>query len=322
MDSLNYKHQCILIVGSNKLAISVCVCLCKAGHDITLLNEEPVITLKHIKWHLQDLKEVEGETVDVGKIEIITSLLDGKKYDLVIAITEEDLDKKIALIELLEHNIDPSVSIAINTESIAISTLQQRAKHPERIIGANWVEPAHTTYFLEIVTNETTNRQLVESFFNLAKEHWNKDPYIIKSDKGIRSRLMCALIREAFYLIENNYVTVEDIDRACRNDAGYYLAFSGNFRYMDLMGTYMYGIVMQDLNPELSKDTHIPKFVEDLINDGGKGMANGKGFYNYEPGEAHLWEETFRKFSYKIQHIIGKYSHIHNREETEVMLNP
>lgn len=318
MDRSNYKEQRVLIVGSNMLAISVCVCLCKTAQQITFLVEDSSDAWQQIKCHLQNIKDIEGEVIDRNKINIINRLDGNSEFDMVIAITEEDVCKKVALIQSLEQCINTDVLIAINTESIALSTLQQSAKHPGRLIAANWVEPAHTTFFLEIITNQNTDQQLIENFFNTAKQYWNKDPYIIKTDKGIRSRLMCALIREAFYLIDNNYVTVEDIDRACRNDAGYYLPFSGNFRYMDLMGTYMYGIVMQDLNPELSKNTHIPAFFQYMMNEGSKGMAKGKGFYSYEPGEAEWWTETFNKFSYKIEQIIGKYAHIHNQKEIEV----
>ncbi len=300
MDNLKDKQQRILIAGCNKHALSICVCLLKAAHEVTLLSNSSADLITPLTHHLQDLAEFQGEIVDLQKLNIISCIETNGGYDMAIAITEEDVCKKTALIEKLESHLDADVLIAINTESIALSILQQAAQNPERIIGANWAEPAHTTYFLEIITNENTEQQLINAFCNTAKELWNKDPYVIKSDKGIRSKMMCALVREAFYLIENNYVTVEDIDRACRNDAGYYLPFSGNFRYMDLMGTYMYGIVMQNLNPELSKNTHIPKFCQHLIENGSKGMANGEGFYTYESGEAEQWEETFRKFSYKI----------------------
>ena len=120
---------------------------------------------------------------------------------------------------------------------------------------------------------------------------------------------MYAMMREGIHLVENGYATIEDIDRACRNDAGYYLPFAGNFRYMDLMGAYMYGVVMQDLNPELSKNKHIPEFCRKLFQSGAEGMRDGKGFYEYEEGEAEEWEKKFRKFSYEIKDVISKYNH-------------
>jgi 3-hydroxybutyryl-CoA dehydrogenase len=124
------------------------------------------------------------------------------------------------------------------------------------------------------------------------------------------------MVREAFYLLENGYVSVEDIDRACRNDAGYYLPFAGNCRYMDLMGTYIYGVVMRDLNPELSKDRQIPAFFREIVSKERLGMETKQGFYPYQEGEVEQWEEVFRKFSYQIRQIIAKYPFGQREEAT------
>jgi 3-hydroxybutyryl-CoA dehydrogenase len=118
---------------------------------------------------------------------------------------------------------------------------------------------------------------------------------------------MCSLLREAFFLVQNKYADIEDIDRACRNDAGYYLSFAGNFRYMDLMGLYAYGVVMNDLNAELSKETKPPAFFNDMMKRKDYGMNTGKGFYEYSEEEASKLGEEFEKFSFEIDKIIRKY---------------
>src|SRR5690606_22811349 len=113
----------------------------------------------------------------------------------------------------------------------------------------------------------------------------------------IRSRLLAALVREAFYLIENGYVGVEDIDRACRNDAGYYLPFAGNCRYMDLMGTWAYGTVMADLNPELSNASHLPDFFNQILAERGTGLANVKVFFCLDEEDVMGIRESFQRVS-------------------------
>jgi 3-hydroxybutyryl-CoA dehydrogenase len=238
----------------------------------------------------------------------IEGFLDRKAagHKIGIAITGENVEEKKARIQQLEKLLFPGSIIAINTESIPLSLLQDGCEHPERLIGLNWVEPAHTTFFLEIITNAGTKKKLVDHLYDLAKAHWNKDPYCVSKNVGIRAKMLSGMIREAFFLVQNGYATIEDIDRACRNDAGYYLPFAGNFRYMDLMGTYAYGLVMKDLNRELSKEAHVPPFFEEIMKKGGLGMQNNKGFYSYEPGDAERWKELFSMFSYQIQQIIEK----------------
>lgn len=81
----------------------------------------------------------------------------------------------------------------------------------------------------------------------------------------------------------------------------------GVFRWMDLTGVQAYYTVMKDLFPTLSNATEVPRLIGDIVRDGGKGVANGKGFYAYTPEEAKLWEETFVQFSYEIRRLALKY---------------
>ena len=152
-----------------------------------------------------------------------------------------------------------------------------------------------------------TNKVLAANLINLAKKRWNKDPYLIWGDVSVRAKMLYAMAREAFYLVHNGYASIEDVDRACRNDAGYYLPFAGNFRYMDLMGTYAYGLVMKDLNRELSRSSKAPAFFQEIMAQGGLGMENGFGFYEYDEDAVDKWKEVVGKFSHEVQYIIRKY---------------
>lgn len=232
---------------------------------------------------------------------------------LAILVTEEDEDAKQTWIRRVEEKVSAETLIAVNTESIGLDILQKKASCPERIIGLNWTEPADQTYFLEIIANEATNGSEAAAsqaayLEELARTCWNKDPYVIRGNAGIRMRLLGALIREAFYLVQNGYANIEDIDRACRNDAGYYLPFAGNLRYMDLMGTYAYGMVMKDLNRELATDAELPGFFLSMMQKGEWGMEDRGGFYSYNPGEPEKWRALLGKFSEEIHELIGKYN--------------
>ncbi len=159
MDS-GYSQQRILVAGTEKLALSICVCLLKAGHQVTLLNVSGDDMLSLVNSHISDIQQLTGEIVDSHHLQVINTLDDSNGCDIAIAITNENLEDKTAIIRLLEDNLNAHTLIAINIESIALSALQDHAKHPTRIIGANWVEPAHTTYFLEIITNKLTIKEL------------------------------------------------------------------------------------------------------------------------------------------------------------------
>jgi len=303
-----YSKAKVLVLGSDKLAYSMVVCLLQAGHPVKLCTKY-INEAKHsITSHLEDSVKFQSDyTSATAEYEISSTIEKNLDEDIAIIITSENLSEKRATLEQLEEVLPTDAIITINTESFALEEIHSFAKYPERVLGANWTEPVHTTFFLEIITNKKNSEKVVKDFSQLAKKYWRKDPYILNKGNGIRSKMLCAMIREAFYLIENNYVTPEDIDRACRNDPGFYFPFAGNFRYMDLMGAYIYGVVMKDLNPNLSKECRIPDFFSNLIKEKHFGMESGRGFYKYEANEAANWNKLFRKFSYQIQEIIDKY---------------
>lgn len=302
-----YKRASVLLSASGRLSYSIAVCLLQAGHSVTLVTDSTKEATAGIGKHLRDISDERLKKMRWDHLKIKTEFDDNPRRQLAIAITGEDVREKKELIRKLENHISAGSLIAINTESVPLSVLQQDCDHPERLIGLNWAEPAHTSFFLEIIMNDHTNKKLWGDLFKLAGTSWNKDPYVVCSDLSIRAKMFSAMVREAFFLVQNGYATIEDIDRACRNDAGYYLPFSGNFRYMDLMGVYAYGLVMKDLNPELSKEVSLPDFFKEVMSRGGLGMENQEGFYEYEVGDAEHWDKQFRKFSFQIRNIIRKY---------------
>jgi 3-hydroxybutyryl-CoA dehydrogenase len=227
---------------------------------------------------------------------------------LVIECTLENLEIKKNVFEKIEAAIPEESLLTSNTSAIPISILQQQTKHPERFFGLHWAEPSHTTRFLEVICGDASDVSKGEYLYKIS-QGWGKEPTLVRKDiRGfITNRLMYAMYREAFYLVENGYATVEDVDRACRNNPGYWMTLCGVFRWMDLTGVQAYHAVMKDLFPTLCNDTSVPKLIDDLVKEGAKGVANAHGFHQYTDEEAKLWEDTFKDFSYKIRELALQY---------------
>lgn len=304
METIIQPTDHVLLVGDSNLTTSVAVCLLKAGHKVDVHTDDHQSFSRLFRLHVTSEEENTRKCVNVKNLQFYPELPLNSNYSLVIALTSENLRIKQEWIKRLESLVLKSTIIAINIESIALDELLTVSSNTSNLLGLNWTDPAHTTFFLEIIEGESSS--LAKDFCFFTKLFWGKDPYIVKNT-GIRSRLISAMAREASYLIDNGYATVEDIDRACRNDAGYYLPFSGNCRYMDLMGTYAYGMVMKDLNPELANGQELPDFFKNILDAGGQGMKNKQGFYSYSEEAVENWEITMEEFSYQIQALIEKY---------------
>lgn len=302
-------HQATLLIGDEKATYSMVACLLMSENQVFLKSKNEEQACSVIREHINHVRSELNMNLKREDLEIIEDFDSLPELEYVIVINKEDKKEKERILKDLESFVSPEVPILINSESIGLSSLQKVCEYPERIIGANWTDPVHTTLFLELLDNGLSDKKIIRSVYNFAKDNLNKDPYLVKDNIGVRSRILSALAREAFYLVENGYATLEDIDRSFRNDAGYYLPFSGAFRYMDLMGPYAYGKVMKDLNRELSTEREVPSSIWDKLEKEYSSFNRKNSKNGLDTGEAKDFEKRFRTFSYKIKEIIEKYSY-------------
>jgi 3-hydroxyacyl-CoA dehydrogenase len=227
---------------------------------------------------------------------------------IVIESVIEDFKVKQRVIRDIEGVVHSDTLIATNTSAIPPSLLQPGARHRERILGMHWGEPAHVTPFMEIICGKHTRPKFAESAVQFARQ-LGKQPSLLRREvRGfITNRVMYAMLREAFYLVESGVATIADVDRSLRNDLGYWITFAGPFRFMDLTGIPAYGAVMQGLFPDLKCTRKVPKLMMKALKSGARGVSNAKGFYSYTPREARRWEDRYLKFSYEIRALARKY---------------
>ncbi len=312
---LETKNIEVGIIGLGLMGCSICTCMLLAGHKVVAIAPIPIdmdhaegrITKHLVKSFEEKLTEKEPDFY-LKNIEITENYDALKNCKLVIECTLENLDIKNAVYEKVENIVADDAIISSNTSAIPISILQSKLKKPERFLGLHWMEPSHTTRFLEIICGDKTDPSYAEYLYKLA-HFWEKEPCLLRKDiRGfITNRLMYSVYREACYLVENGYASVEDVDRSIRNSAGHWLAHAGVFRWMDLTGVAAYHTVMKDLLPTLSNQTEIPKLIDDIVKAGGRGVSNAHGFYDYTPEQAKLWEESYQEFSYEIRDLAKKY---------------
>jgi len=305
----------VSVVGLGLMGCSICTCLLMAGHPVTAVAPVPA-DLDHaatrIRQHLENAQREgltsEGPDFYFSRLSITEDYAALKSSVLVIECTLENLAIKKRVYEKIEAVITADALMVSNTSAIPITILQDQTARPERFFGLHWAEPSHTTRFLEVICGDHSDQTRGEWLYALS-ENWGKEPTLVRRDiRGfISNRLMYAMYREACSLVESGYATVEDVDRACRNNAGYWMTLAGVFRWMDLTGVAAYHTVMKDLLPTLNNQATIPALIDDIVQAGGLGIKNGKGFYNYTEEEARLWEETFTEFSYEIRKLALKY---------------
>ena len=302
-------------VGLGLMGSSIATCILAAGHPVTSLVKdmsEEGPARERVLNHLLQLRE-EGllQEDPEGLIDNLTITDDVallKDHSIVIESVTEDTSEKKKVYKNLENVLSRDAIIGSNTSAIPVSLLQEGLKYPERLLGIHWGEPAHVTRFMEVICGRQSDIKYAKKILALAST-WNKEPSLLRKDiRGfITNRIMYAMLRESFNLVENGYATIEDVDRSLRNDLGYWITFAGPFRFMDLTGIPAYLTVMKDLFPDLDNTNRTPALIENLVSAGAKGVSNAHGFYSYTEESARKWEELFMNFSYEIRKLAEKY---------------
>ena len=303
------------VIGLGLMGHSIIACLLAAGHPVTGLSRDLRRhrgARRHIRALLDEMKREGLLKGDPAKV--IASLRLTEDYQdlaaclLVVESVIEDIQTKKEAYRAVEEVVASDAIIGTNTSSIPVSLLQCGAAHPERFVGIHWDEPAHVTRFLEIIIGERTDLACAERVKTMATA-WGKEPSVLRRDiRGfITNRISYAMFREACHLVDSGVCTVEDVDRSLRNDVGWWMPFAGPFRYMDLMGVHSYHRVMKDLLPDLCTSQEIPALMRKVVESGGRGISNGKGFYQYTDAEAKRWEKAFVKFNYEVRRLALKY---------------
>lgn len=304
------------VVGLGLMGTSIIACLLAAGHPVVGVTRSLSRRrntrgrLLHLLRGMKRQKLLRREPEKVVKnFRLSEDYSALSNCQVVIESVAEEPAIKQEVFRKIEAVVPPETIIGSNTSAIPVTMLQKGAAHPERFVGIHWGEPAHVMRFLEIICGNQTDPRFADRVRVLA-QGWDKEPSVVRRDiRGfLTNRCMYALMREAFFLVENGYATIEDVDRSLRNDLGYWITLAGPFRFMDLTGIPAYRMVMEDLFPELCSSKEVPALMQKVVDSGARGVANAKGFYKYTAAEARRWEKKYLQFSYDIRALALKYS--------------
>jgi 3-hydroxybutyryl-CoA dehydrogenase len=311
------KSERIAVVGLGLLGRGIAARFLGCGFEVVALDHSEV---QHASAREQIGRMID-ELIDIGgfgaslreewSARYIPTASPGllKDCSFVVESVTEDPTVKEETLDGIESVIAATTVIASNTSAIPISQLQQRRKHPERLVGMHWAAPAHATRFMELIRGDQTSDAAFETAAALARR-LGKDPCLCQKDVPafLVNRIGYAMYREALHLLETGVADAETIDRAVRNALGLWATVCGPFRWIDLTGgPEGYAKAMDRVLPTLSKADEVPPVMRKLAESGARGIANGRGFFAYTPEEAHHWEELYRRHAWRVTHMQEEY---------------
>ncbi len=147
----------------------------------------------------------------------------------------EKLDIKQDIFARMDAIADIETVLASSTSSIPASLFSASLPGRERCLVAHPVNPPYLVPVVELCGAPWTSPEAVASARRLMQEVGQKPVVVNKELEGfVLNRLQGALLREAFRLVDQGYVSVEDLDSTVKDGLGLRWAFMGPFETIDL----------------------------------------------------------------------------------------
>lgn len=199
--------------------------------------------------------------------------------DLVIEAIIETQAAKISLFnQLAELNHSETVFVT-NTSSLSVSLLARSIRHPERVAGLHFFNPATLMKLVEVVETEYTPASLIQSLAAFS-ESLGKTPVVCKDAPGfIVNHVARPFYIESLYLSEQYSLPIETTD-SLLEATGFRM---GPFRLMDLIGNDINYAVSCSVYEQLGKPERLkPSPIQaEKVASGALGKKTGKGYYSY-----------------------------------------
>ncbi len=233
----------IAIIGSGLIGRAWAMVFARAGHQVTMYDTAPGAVSHAIGLVEEGLVELKNAgLIDEAPTDIVKRISAGESLadavgdaDYVQENTSEKLDVKREVFRMLDEAAPPHCILASSTSTIRTSRFSEGLKGKHRCIVAHPVNPPHVVPIVEVSPAPWTAPEVVEKTRAL-HEKIGQVPIIVKKEiEGfILNRLQAALLRESWRLVDEGYVTVDDVDKTIRDGLGLRWALMGPFETIDL----------------------------------------------------------------------------------------
>jgi 3-hydroxyacyl-CoA dehydrogenase len=233
----------IAIIGAGLIGRAWAMVFARAGHAVKLYDADPGAVPKAVALIEKGLIELQefgliGEAPDLvaKRVSAARTIEEAvRDADYVQENTAERLDVKRDVYAKLDAAAPPHCVLASSTSTIPTSAFSEGLKGRHRCIVAHPVNPPHLVPVVELSPAPWTSPEVVARTRAL-QEKVGQVPITVKREvEGfILNRLQAALLNEAWRLVKEDYVGVEDLDKCIKDGLGLRWAFMGPFETIDL----------------------------------------------------------------------------------------
>ena len=280
----------VAVVGAGTMGPGLALVFARAGHSVSLHSRTEKTLESALSVALADLETlVRHELLEAGEVPAImarivptTSLAEaGSGASLIVEAVAEDLDVKRAVFSELDGCCPDGAIFTSTTSYLDVFQVVPKRRLPATVI-AHWFAPPHIVPLVEVVRGERTSDETVFVVVGLL-ESLGKTPVVM--DRFVPgfcvNRLLRSIGREVFFLLDNGYVTAEQLDLAVKASLAPRAMALGFVQRYDFTGLDLSLANLANPHYVEPPPDNAPRSLAERVECGDLGVKTGKGFFDY-----------------------------------------
>jgi 3-hydroxybutyryl-CoA dehydrogenase len=276
------------VIGAGTMGNGIAQACAVAGVDVAMVDvaasavAQGLATIDASLARLQKKDRITADerTAAIARVRGSTDYADLAGAELIVEAATENVELKLRILSDIDAIAAPGSILASNTSSISITALAAVVRGPARFLGMHFFNPVPLMALVELIRGLQTSDETVATALAFAKR-LGKTPIVVKNSPGfVVNRILCPMINEAIFALQEGLATAADIDDGMRLGCNHPI---GPLALADMIGLDVMLAVMNVFYTDFNDPKYRPApLLKEMVAAGYLGRKTKRGFYRYE----------------------------------------